>query len=389
MTDHEGLPENFIQQVKEALEKLYDFYALQKHSLAHRFSAQLSDPNTSSAHYLRGQLLEAIETLNPGQHVAVHSGTARIYNLLHLHYVGKLTMQQAAWEVGVSLRQAYRDLRRGQELVSAVLWHKLHTEAASPPQTASAHAQIMRLCDSTTMIDMQTLLDSAVRPVRVLADKYNVALAVDAPASPVMIPANLTLAQQILTHLLSQVIQQFCPPSLRIQLMQGDPFLRLRCAGTAQPTLHLRPIIQQMLEQIHWELQYTLTNGLQEICLMSSRRRAFIAMIDDDGGLSHMLQRCLMEDAYTVISVPGTDEGLRILQQMQPQALILDVMMRGTNGWEMLQRLRTSEETRAIPVIICSALHDPELAFALGASSCVARPVSRDSLRLALQQIRA
>jgi len=93
------------------------------------------------------------------------------------------------------------------------------------------------------------------------------------------------------------------------------------------------------------------------------------------------------DDAYTVMAVPNTEDGLQIVGQLQPDAVILDVMMPGIDGWELLQRLRTTHETRCIPVIICSVINDPELAFALGASQYVSKPVTRDSLRLALQQV--
>src|SRR3982750_1527473 len=125
MSTHLELPESFIEQVKDALGKLYDFQALEENNLTSKFVVQKSDLLTTGTHQLRGQLIDAIESLNPGQNVAAHSGTVRIYNLIYMHYVGRLTVQQAAWEIGVSLRQAYRDLRRGEELVSAILWHKL------------------------------------------------------------------------------------------------------------------------------------------------------------------------------------------------------------------------------------------------------------------------
>lgn len=392
MANSEALPESFIEQVKEALEKLYDFQALQQNSLTWSFDSQLSDSHMTGAHQLRGQLIEAIESLNPGQNVAANSGTVRIYNLIYMHYVGRLTIQQAAWEVGVSLRQAYRDLRHGQELVSAVLWHKLNTdasEAASPQQViSSVNAELMRLGDNTTITALQEMLDSAVRPIQILADKYSVLIEVESPASPIMLTTNLVMAQQILTHILSQIIQQVRPPSLSIHLLDDADFMRMQYATDAQPILHVEPIIQQMMDQIDWEIHYRVADGVQEVCLKSCQRKALILLIDDNEGLSHLLQRYLTDDAYTVMSAPNTEEGLRLIQQLQPDVIILDVMMPGIDGWELLQRLRTNRETQLIPVIICSVINDPELAFALGASQYVPKPVTREALRTALQQLR-
>ena len=106
MSQTENLADSFVEQVKAALEKLYDFQALQENELSQLFAAQQTDTHLSGAHKLRSQLIEAIESLNHSENVASHSGTARIYNLIYMHYIGKMTVQQIAWEVGVSLRHA-------------------------------------------------------------------------------------------------------------------------------------------------------------------------------------------------------------------------------------------------------------------------------------------
>jgi CheY-like chemotaxis protein len=388
MSNAEELPESFIEQVKEALENLYNFQALQENPLSSQLNAQQSEVQTPNAQHLRGQLIEAIESLNPGQNVAANSGTVRIYNLIYMHYVGRLTIQQAAWEVGVSLRQAYRDLRRGQELVSAVLWHQHRKNTAVPLVVPSINAELTRLGDNTAVATLQEMLDSAIRPIQILADKYKVAIHIDAPDEPIILTTNLVMAQQILTHILSQIIQQIHPSNLNIQVFDDAHFLRLHYPTDSSPTLLIKPIIQQMIDQIHWELQYASEQGVQEICLMSCQRKALILLIDDNELLIHLLQRYLTDDAYTVVSAPNTEEGLQIIQQLKPDAIILDVMMPGIDGWELLQRLRTRSETQAIPVIICSVINDPELAFALGASQYVPKPVTREALLLALRQVR-
>lgn len=387
MSTHVELPESFIEQVKDALEKLHDFQALQENNLTSKFDIQKSDPRTTGAHQLRSQLIDAIESLNPGQNVSVQSGTVRIYNLIYMHYVGRLTVQQAAWEIGVSLRQAYRDLRHGQELVSAVLWHKLRAEITQPPPDTSVSAELMRLEDNTSVTALQELLDTALRPVQILAEKYKIPIRVEASGDPVMLTTNPIMAQQILTHILSQIIQQASPPCLSIQLSGEPNFICVQYAGDFQSSIQIEPIIQQMLEQIHWELQYDMSEEQHELRLKSSYRHALLVVIDDNEGLTHLLQRYLTDDAYTVTSIPNTEQGLEIIPQLQPDAIILDLMMPGMDGWELLQRIRTRSETKAIPVIICSVINDPELAFALGASHFVSKPVTRETLLLALQTL--
>jgi CheY-like chemotaxis protein len=387
MTGIEVLPESFVEQVKEVLERLYDFQALQDCQLAQMWNFQERETYTSDAHQLRGHLIEAIESLNPGQNVVSHSGTVRIYNLMYMHYVGRLTVQQAAWEVGVSLRQAYRDLRRGVELVSAVLWHKLQTEPDHPQQDISVDAELTRLGDNTNVTLLQELLDGAIRPIQILADKYSIPIHVEAPDDAIMLTTNHIMAQQILTHILSQIIQQVKPPDLHIRLSDDSTFIQMRYTANAQPALHIKPIMLQMMNQINWELRQHEVENIQEIALVSSQKSMLVLLIDDNEGLIRLVQRYLTDDAYKVVSVPNTDEGLVLIRQLQPDVIILDVMMPGMDGWELLQRLRTRKETQSIPVIICSVINDPELAFALGASQYVAKPVTREALLRALKAL--
>jgi DNA-directed RNA polymerase specialized sigma24 family protein len=105
-------PDDFIEQVKDALEHLYDFPHLQNHPLIDKSNLPEQSPE-SPVQQLRRELLELIETLNPGENVPFRSPHARLYNILHLHYVEGMTVQETAKELGISLRQAYRDLRKG------------------------------------------------------------------------------------------------------------------------------------------------------------------------------------------------------------------------------------------------------------------------------------
>src|SRR5690349_17738549 len=98
MTDSpiQELPDEFIEDVKTALENLYDFPTLQRHVLIRRL------PNGSSESpvpHLRRLLTEAIESLKPQTNASVRSSAGRIYNLLHLHYVGGMALPETAQEL--------------------------------------------------------------------------------------------------------------------------------------------------------------------------------------------------------------------------------------------------------------------------------------------------
>ena len=79
-------------------------------------------------------------------------------------------------------------------------------------------------------------------------------------------------------------------------------------------------------------------------------------------------------------------QGIELAQQLQPNVIILDVMMPEMDGWQILQRLHATPATKAIPVVVCSVFYDPELAFTLGAVDALKKPVRKEDLIAALKK---
>ena len=87
-----------------------------------------------------------------------------------------------------------------------------------------------------------------------------------------------------------------------------------------------------------------------------------------------------------------TSEDFSISFWINPDTLTTNhrIISRGNHqvdGWEVLQTLRTHPLTKSLPVIICSVINDPELAYSLGASLIVPKPVRRDDILAALREL--
>ena len=66
--------------------------------------------------------------------------------------------------------------------------------------------------------------------------------------------------------------------------------------------------------------------------------------------------------------------------------MVLDVMMPKTDGWELLQSLRSHPQTSTIPLVMCSVLREQPLALSLGATDYLIKPVSQPQLLEVLQR---
>jgi DNA-binding response OmpR family regulator len=72
-----------------------------------------------------------------------------------------------------------------------------------------------------------------------------------------------------------------------------------------------------------------------------------------------MLQVVLSRRGHTVLTAPSGIEGLVKAQGEKPDLVLLDIMMEGMDGWEVLKLLKLEEATRDIPVVMLSARVEP------------------------------
>lgn len=391
-----AVPEVFIEQVRQALEHLYDFPYLERHSLALEDKSVADRAAETAGQRLRRELLSAVETLSPGPSVPFRSPGARLYNLLHLHYVEGMTIQETARELFISLRQAYRDLRRGEESVAAVLWARHSSSApqkAESAETFSVQTEVDRLETHPRPTDMRQLIQYAEKAVERLAQQCAVAFQVEAPAVPVIVSTDPVVAQQVLVNTLSYAVQQSQPGTLVLKLAtdkgQASCTLRYKVDPGATSALVIHAVVAQLADRLGWKVdQEDQPGNARAVTLHMTAQDRIVLVIDDNAGLVELLERYLVGTSCRVVAATSGQEGLQLAQELLPNAILLDVMMPGMDGWELLQILRTRQQTANLPVIICSVFNDPELAHSLGATLFLPKPISRDSVLNALRQVK-
>jgi CheY-like chemotaxis protein len=389
-------PESFARQVKDALEHLYDLSYLQQHPLGPETQPGVGQPGEMAGQRLRRELAAAIEALNPGQGVPVHTPSARPYNLLVLHYMQGMTVRKCAYDLNISERQAYRDLREGEQCVAEVLWSQCstsHHREVSRPQPAPLQQALKSLNGvPRTTTDMYQLLQSALAVVAPLAAQRDVLLCASPPQEPVTLLTYPEVAEQLLIGLLSHAVEQSAPGPLQLSLMGTDGQLCLTLsyfpAHDEMGALVIDPLTAQLADRLEWTAkQEDLAGGERAVTLRMAVRFPTVLVIDDNEGLAELLERYLAGCLCRVVTALDGREGLRQAQNLAPDAIILDVMMPEMHGWQVLQRLKNHPRTSDIPVIVCSVITLPELAQALGAACFLAKPVRQDDVLDALRQL--
>ncbi len=114
--------------------------------------------------------------------------------------------------------------------------------------------------------------------------------------------------------------------------------------------------------------------------LSDSRERPDVLVIEDDPSALRLLREYLEPNGYAIHAVSTGEGGLAAARARRPAAIILDVLLPGADGWEVLRQLKADEELNAIPVIIVTVVDERELGLALGAVDYIVKPIRRDSL---------
>jgi len=108
---------------------------------------------------------------------------------------------------------------------------------------------------------------------------------------------------------------------------------------------------------------------------------AKILVVNDEADLVDMTKMILESEGYEVDATIDGKRAVTLARAGAPDIILLDFVLSGTNGAEVMRALRADELTRSIPVVMMSALRDGELrARQAGATSFLAKPFSADTL---------
>jgi CheY-like chemotaxis protein/anti-sigma regulatory factor (Ser/Thr protein kinase) len=106
------------------------------------------------------------------------------------------------------------------------------------------------------------------------------------------------------------------------------------------------------------------------------QRPITVLVIDDDPDVRELMRRHLEGQGFIVHLAASGAEGLEMVKRLRPDAITLDVLMPGIDGWGTLAALQADRETANIPVILITMLDDRTRGFALGAWEILPKPVS-------------
>jgi GAF domain-containing protein/DNA-binding response OmpR family regulator/anti-sigma regulatory factor (Ser/Thr protein kinase) len=105
-----------------------------------------------------------------------------------------------------------------------------------------------------------------------------------------------------------------------------------------------------------------------------------ILVVDDDATVRKLVVRHLERAGFAAVAARGGQEGLRLVRELRPAAVTLDIMMPDLDGWTVLAAIKGDPALASIPVVLMSIIEEKNRGYALGAADYLVKPVDRSKL---------
>ncbi len=371
------------ERVYDLLSHLNDIAYLQGYPLAGRMPAEGGQRGEA----LRQWLLEGLEHLRPPEGVPSDDPAWRPYSALRLRYLelhGPLRVQEA---LGLSERQVRREQRRGIAALAGLLSDALPQPEPPTPETGEAfRGAADALQVSPAALDTAQVLEEVAGILDRRYRDLGVELHLPSPSLPVY--ADRVSLRQVLSRILSELASPGRVVQCRVGTQGEEVEFRFSVAPGGSP-----PPDPDLLLECNYLAELSLGRVWAEtgpgavVCAFPTRRPALLLLVDDEPQAAELLRRCLQGRGMRVTALGDSFQVLEEAVRLRPEVIVLDVLMPGRDGWEVLQQLQSTPETRPIPVIVCSVWKDPELALTLGARDFIRKPITRPRLLQALERV--
>jgi len=413
-----NLPDaSFIRQVHRALLYLYDPSVLGKSPLVELLGAGLRD---NPAWALQRILIDAIAALKPAGDVPPQAGAWRIYRILFHRYTEQCTQREVATELGLSIRQLRRQEHLALQMLAGRLWtaHGLQFRASRLTPTLrsamddgagpvdgeapsrEAELEWLRRSLPGEAARASEVLPAILKVVAPLAQALAVSIGNDIPGNLPRLAVPPATLRQALLNVLTPAIRSAPHGIVQITAAAHDREVQIsirpeagpaRCAQLSGDDVENLNIARELLASCGGLLDVMAglpgAQPFTAVLTVPAATHCAVLVVDDNLDTLELFRRYLAGTGYPFVGTHDPEQALALAEELLPRAVILDLMLPGVDGWEILGRLREHPQTRSVPVIVCSILAQEQLALTLGASAFVRKPVRRSPLLATLERV--
>jgi CheY-like chemotaxis protein len=400
--------EEFEQELQEALTHLYDPDYRPSEPLCTLTGCHPREGTLG----VQSAILRTIESLEPTRDTPRNARTRLIYDLLHSRFVLKLTQEETAERLSISVASAWRVQREAIHLLVRRFWERTAErgrradvpawEAAksdpmdSGTQLPDWRSQVERELASLragapgAVADVPRVIDDVIELERALTVERDVRLDVGFVQPELVAAVHPSVLYQMLVTAVGRMVRY--TPEGRIVIFAGLEDGNARVSITAAITGDYRPsendLVRDVLlpEGASIGVHIDRDSVFLEL-LLPSPGKVTVLVVDDNPDMAELYRRSTEGTSYHIIHIRKGEDLFASIEADEPDVIVLDVMLPDIDGWKLLMRLYENPATRPIPVIVCSVVREEELALSLGAALYLAKPVRARQFIEALDRV--
>jgi CheY-like chemotaxis protein len=380
----------FTTHLRRALNHLYEPDQLRLSPLVALFGLA-GRVDSSSA--LQQILLQAIEDIRPEAQESQQSQGSMMYEVLFFRYVRGYAREAVANQLGISDRQLSREQRTAIETLAQLLWKTYHldnTQTTLPELPTDTGKDLESDSTSTPWVEdipsedpssWKLTINSLLELLQPLLRANNVVLRCETwDTLPDLFVPHVTLRHSLLTILGWMIPLAHHAELILTPTTEGKKLiLTLQLPGqhfAGQPFDSGIDMARQLLERVNGSLEMSENSLPLEIKLtLPALDQIPVLLVEDNADTIQLFQRYVQGSRYSIMGLQDPTEALRQVERINPQIILIDVMMPQLDGWDLLTQLRMNGLVQNTIILICSILPQEGLARSLGADGFIQKPI--------------
>ena len=363
---------------------------------------------------VQSEIIRAIEALQPDHDTPLQAETSRAYRILHARFVLRLTLEETADDLNLSIRHLTRLQREAIHALARRLWERTQVGEApasprvdAPPQAdeyrqrsgwrEQVREELAALdrAEAEPTCSLAVVVPGALRIARALMAERQIAVTSNAaPPEP-----KVLMHASVLQHILLSLTESLATPldggasvGWRVEHCALGMRITMSTIPATRAVATIPDIVHELLGRHGGEVTVGQSGNTAPVILelpseKPPEERAVILAIDDNAGLVSLFQSYCKGTRYEIMHIAEGRRAIEAVAQCRPKAILLDVLLPDVDGWGLLVELRRHVASRSIPIILCSVTRDERLALGLGANLYLPKPVWREQLLEALDQV--
>jgi len=399
--------EGFEVQIRDTLQHLWDPEFQPDTSLFPLLGIQPADGTGA----IQSLILNAISELEPESALPVENRARRACDILRLRFILGLTQEEAADQLHMSRRSLQRFQIEAVHWLALSLWETRgrqvgKTQISSLERAAEgvsdntgseagwqaqADLELASLMDRAPGVnaDLAEVIEGMEEVVRILSARHAVRIGRGVVQDGLQAAIHPAALRQTLIGAVRRLLP-YVEESLTLYAVMQDGQIRITLTGpvSTDPECSDVDLVNGIIVPPGSSLAVERDAGSIFLILrVPSAEEYTVVVVEDNEDMVDFYRRCCDGTPFRIRRQVSSSTIIEQIEAISPDVIILDVMLPGVDGWQILMTLHERPAACEIPVIVCSVIREEELAVALGAACFLPKPVQPRRLVSALEQV--